>query len=302
MTLNPSLLLEGSAKFLLYGSLLIAIGASATRWFLLPRAAPHLPQAASRVLEQTIARLALRAAMVAFVASALRVWTHAVSVFGFSDAQSWETIRLIALQSRWGESWRPQIVAALILVLASAAAVFRRAAWLISTLAVTCFSVTMPLLGHAAGSEARLALHSAHILAAGVWLGSLAVVVLAGVFSKETDSSNRILSAAEMRVAVLRHFAPLAMTGASVVVVAGLITAWLYVGSISNLWNTTYGRLLLIKVALVAGISVCGFANWRDLRHSAANRSPRVTIWIETALALAVLIVTAFLTEIAHPE
>ena len=38
--------------------------------------------------------------------------------------------------------------------------------------------ITLPLTGHAAGHPAQIALHALHVLAAGVWLGTLAAVVL----------------------------------------------------------------------------------------------------------------------------
>ena len=195
-----------------------------------------------------------------------------------------------------------QTFAALFLVIASAATVLRRSAWLLATLAVTSFSATLPLLGHAAGSKARMALHVAHIFAAGLWLGTLAIVVLMGVRSKINAPSNVSVSLEDIRLTILRHFAPLAMSGCSVVVAAGIVIAYLYVGSVSNLWTSLYGRVLILKVALVGGVSVSGFTNWRRLRAGAGGRSARSTIWIETALALAVMIVTGFLTEVSHPE
>ena len=102
--MDPALLLEGSAKALLYASLLIALGASAVRWLLLPRAASDLPLHTPPLLEDAVARVAANAALMAFVACVLRLGTHAVSAFGLTDRLSWGNIKLIALQSRWGES------------------------------------------------------------------------------------------------------------------------------------------------------------------------------------------------------
>ena len=86
---DTAVLLEAGAKALLYASLLIAIGASALRWLLLPRAAGDLGARRVLAIEQSIAHLALGAAGLALAACLLRVWTHTVSAFGLSDAGSW---------------------------------------------------------------------------------------------------------------------------------------------------------------------------------------------------------------------
>ena len=234
-----------------------------------------------------MALVALAAGFVALGASLLRVWTHAVAVFGFGDARSWDTLRLIALQSRWGQSWRYQALAAAIYTLACAATVWRRELWPAATLAVAGFAGTIPLLGHASGDPARMAVHMLHILAAGIWLGTLAAVLL-------------LRCSRQSRFLILRRFAPIALPGAAVVAGAGLLASWYYVGAVSNLWLTTYGRVLVLKTLLVAGISVCGYVNWQRLRRL-RGEGALSTVVLEATLAGAVVIVTGFLTEIGHP-
>jgi putative copper export protein len=79
--------------------------------------------------------------------------------------------------------------------------------------------------------------------------------------------------------------------------VTGLLLAYFYVGTPANLVGTPYGRLLLAKLALVAGIAACGFINWRRVQVAGAPSTAR----LELALAGLVVIVTAFLTETEHP-
>jgi putative copper resistance protein D len=238
-------------------------------------------------MERSVALVALAAGAVALGVSVLRVWTHAVAVFGFEDARSWDTLRLIAVQSRWGQNWRYQAIAASIYTVACAATVWRREFWPTATLAVVGFTATIPLLGHAAGDPARMAVHMLHVLGAGVWLGALAVVLL-------------LRSPKRIRFLILHRFAPIALPGVAVVVGAGLIASWYYVGAISNLWITTYGRVLVLKTMLVAGISVCGYVNWQRLRRL-GGEAALSTVVLEATLAGAVVIVTGFLTEIGHP-
>jgi copper transport protein len=299
---DPAVLIEAGAKAILYASLLIAIGASALRWLLLPRAAGELGPQRVLHIEQSIARLTLGAAGLALVACILRVWTHTVSAFGLGDAESWDNLKLIALQSRWGQSWKLQMAAVLILVVACAITVWRGAAWPAATLAVLLFTSTIPLLGHAAGDALRVVLHTVHILTASFWLGTLGVVLLMRIPEASLDVIEPRLTARRMRLIILCRFSALALPSAATAIAAGVVAAYLYVGPFSNLWTTAYGRVLLVKVALVGGIAVAGYLNWQRLRQAhEVDESSVAIIVLEAALAVAVVVVTGFLTEIAHP-
>jgi putative copper export protein len=293
--------LEGSAKALLYAALLIAIGTSAARWLLLRRVISELGVDTVRAIEQSIARIALAAALLAFATCCLRVWTHTVAAFGFDGARSWETIELIALYSRWGKNWQTQVIAAFIFLAACTATVWRRTSWPLATFAAVGFTATMPLLGHASGDALRMAVHVLHILAAGIWLGTLATVLLIPVHPENPGPGGTPITAWRLRLVILRRFSPLALPSAAAVVGAGLAASWFYVGGFSNLWTTSYGRLLVLKAGLVAGVSICGYVNWRRLRKAHQEGASSAIVALEAVLAAAVVIVTGYLTEIGHP-
>ena len=297
---DPAVLLEAGAKVFLYASLLVVIGASALRWLLLPRASVELGAHRIRPIEQGSARLALLAAVCALGSCALRVWTHTVAAFGFADA-SLDNIKLIALQSRWGQGWKVQLAAALILTIACTITSRRREAWPFATLAALVFTFTIPLLGHAAGDMLREALHGVHVLAAGIWLGTLAVVLAVRIPNVKPDSSAPV-SGRHVRLIILRNFWPIALPSAATAVAAGVVAAYLYVGALSNLWTTAYGRVLLLKVALVGAIGGCGFVNWRRLKRMIPYETGSLAIIVlEAVLAITVVLATALLTETAHP-
>jgi putative copper export protein len=218
------------------------------------------------------------------------------------EAESWDNIKLIALESRWGQSWKLQTAAALILLIACAITASRRAAWPLATLAVLVFTATIPLLGHAAGDTFRVALHAAHILAGGSWLGTLGVVLLMRIPVTSFDSVEPRVTGRRVRLIILRRFSTLALPSAATAAAAGIVAAYIYVGAFSNLWTTAYGRVLLVKVALVGGISIAGYFNWQRLRrlHESGEASAAIVV-LEAVLAAAVVLVTGFLTEIAHP-
>ena len=186
----------------------------------------------------------------------LRLVAHTAAAFGVAESLSIESIRVIALESRWGDGWRLQMLAAAVAV--SAAVLVRiqpRNGWIALTAAVVTCCLSLPLLGHAAGDSSRLALHTIHVGAAGLWLGSLA----------------SILIACRPRAPLLRRFAPLALSGAALLAGSGIVMAFEYVGSLSNVWTTAYGRTLALKLTLFGVVLVCGYVNWRRWRAARAQ-------------------------------
>jgi copper transport protein len=149
-------------------------------------------------------------------------------------------------------------------------------------------SLALTRTGHAAGAPDRMAIHTAHILGAGAWLGTLTTLV--GV----RRSVHRTL-----RRSVFSAFARVALTGAAVLVTAGLVASWWYVGSVANLWTTVYGRVLLLKIALVAVVVACGYVNMRAI--GSGQIEPGRAAIVELMLAAAVVMATGVLTELEHP-
>jgi copper transport protein len=117
-----------------------------------------------------------------------------------------------------------------------------------------------------------------HLAAAAVWLGGVVAVAL----------SWRALG--PDRVRVLRRFGTVAGLAVLVVLTEGTLLAWLTLGSWANLVGTTYGRLLLTKVALVA----------LALAVAAANRFRGATlprVRAEVALLLVVPLVAGVIVN-----
>ena len=76
-------------------------------------------------------------------------------------------------------------------------------------------------------------------------------------------------------------------------------------GSLGNLWTSNWGRTLLLKLALLAGVASFGAWNWRVMKPAlgsadAARRLTRSAL-SELAIATLLLIVTAVLVATALP-
>ncbi|WP_236796324.1 FixH family protein [Amycolatopsis sp. GM8] len=142
---------------------------------------------------------------------------------------------------------------------------------------------------HAAvGLQPEIALPAdvAHLVAMGVWLGGLTALLVA-LFRRSAGESELTRAA--------RRFSPVAAACVLVLVATGSYQAWRQLGSWGAWLSTGYGRLLLIKVVLVACLlAAAAFSRrWVRRRPMALRRS----VFAEAALGLVVLSVTALLVE-----
>ncbi|WP_104107933.1 copper resistance protein CopC [Nocardioides sp. 616] len=209
---------------------------------------------------------------------------------------------------------RKELGSALLLAaaLVTAAAVFgstppgpRRSALLLTCAAL---AVCAPaLVGHTRSyGPAPLVLGAdvLHLAAGAIWLGGLAGLTLT-LRSGTSDVSSR------RDAEVLARFSAVAGPLVLAVAVAGVLLAWRILGSWSALVETTYGTLLLVKVALgLAVAAVAAFNRFRLLPR--VRRSPfgdpsagalvRRTVLAELALLVVLLVVTGFLVGRAPSE
>jgi copper transport protein len=166
---------------------------------------------------------------------------------------------------------------------------------------------TFPLAGHA-GSNTRawlyLPLDVVHLSAVSVWLGGLFAMALGLMRRRTRNASDDGMSAA------LARFSRLAPVCVGVLVVSGAIVGWREVGSFGALVNTSYGRLLVGKVAGLGLILACAAASRGAVtRHFAApgRRLPPLSelsalrLSAGSELALGVVVVALASTLVSLP-
>jgi copper transport protein len=149
--------------------------------------------------------------------------------------------------------------------------------------------LTWPLAGHPAGSPVpavSVISDALHLAGASVWLGGL--VMLFAFLLRQADE--RELGA------ILPIWSRWAGLAVSTVILAGVVSALIEIGTVTALFNTTYGRLILVKVGLVALLVGAAALARRHVQRGEAPKVRRV-IAIELTLAMAVLGVTAALTQ-----
>ena len=270
---------------------------------LLRAAGPDRPvPAPGRPAERVLVTLAGASAAVLLLGAAARLYAQTWSVFGLDEPVTLELVRVVGVESRWGARWQPQAG----LALAAAAGVVWWArqphvGWWMTGLAAAGAWAALPLTGHAMSGASRLPwiAQVVHGLAAGLWIGTLAAVV-AVAFRLAGDPDG------QPRIGVLvRRFSSLAIAAVAAVVVSGALSATLYLGAVSDLWATAYGRTLLLKVGLFTATGAVGAYNWRRLtpRLDAARGTHALlaSARLELALAGALLAVTAVLVHLAMP-
>lgn len=121
--------------------------------------------------------------------------------------------------------------------------------------------LTFSLESHAAGySHPALPVLADwfHMTAVSVWVGGL-FSFLGGMFLiRKLSSQPRTL----LTSILIPHFTTLAMTSVGILVVTGIYSSTLDVAFLSALWNTTYGRALIVKLLIASPMLALGGINF----------------------------------------
>lgn len=236
----------------------------------------------------------------------------------------WDFLRAPAAKGAWMAQGTILMVQNVVLVLAAATLIalfsgrIRRRLDALAltalplTLAVSLIAAVPATAPKNAEKVVDLVCSQVHIVSGTVWVGGLAVLaVLATTRGRLSESAGALWAD------LWRRFSLVALVCVGAVLTSGLWMSWKHVGGIGQLWSTSYGLFLLIKIALVLGMVVAGGVNqfWLMPRIAQARRAdatasllhltlrhfPRV-VWAEVALGIAVLAVIPFLSGSARAE
>ena len=187
--------------------------------------------------------------------------------------------------------------------------------WVLGLLGLGCayLAITPALAGHASIQSPTAVFFPSdvlHVLAASVWVGGIACLLLAlPAATRELRPADR----GRLLLAVLARFSPLALASVIAIAITGVVQAYIDVRSFEGLLHTTYGTLILIKVALLLALIGLGWVNRERVipalgRIVDAGGSPgrtgalaRRTMRGELALMVVVFGVTAALVSYAPP-
>ena len=180
------------------------------------------------------------------------------------------------------------------------AATRRRVGWPLAAAGV----VLAPLAGIVTLQWMRL-VNPVHRLVASLWLGTLLVLVVAGLGLLLRDARVRERRGA-IAADLVNGFSPLALVSGGILVLTGVITALRHLNPFSSLWTHPYGWVLIWKLVFVAVVFGLGAWNWRRARPSLGSESAAVAIRRssirELVVAAIVLAFTAVLVSIPSPR
>jgi putative copper export protein len=180
------------------------------------------------------------------------------------------------------------------------AAARRQAGWALAAVGV----ILGPLSGIVDGQWLRM-VNPVHRMVAGLWLGTLFVLLVAGLDSVLRDARVRDRRGA-MVADMVNGFSPLALTCGIILVLSGLVTAWRHLNPLSSLWTTPYGWALMVKLALVAVVFALGAWNWRRQRPMLGSEDAAIAIRRSTrrelTAAVLVLAATAIVVSLPSPR
>ena len=290
-------------RWLQYGALVVLIGAVAFALVVLARVQPMadalltVPDARARA-----ARIAIWATLLLGATALFRLFAQSYALHGVSLAPDIPLIGTLLRVTQWGQAWVLEMVAVLVALYA-----FRRAragslaAWRVAAACACAIVLAMALSGHAAASPKLLTLailaDSLHILGAGGWLGSLLFVILAGVpATLAVDPALRWRTVANL----VDAFSPTALVFAALTAITGVFAAWLHIENIPALWQTRYGQVLLLKLAVLSVTAGIGLYNWQrvtpilDAGPDGTRRLKRSAV-AELGVGILVLLLTAVL-------
>jgi putative copper export protein/methionine-rich copper-binding protein CopC len=250
------------------------------------------------------AGLGIFAALALGASLPLRLQAQSHALFGAGITS--ERFSLL-LGSDWGSAWLAQLLAAVVVL--SGLLLARRGVswgWYVAAVGAVVSAAMPGFSGHAAAVEGlrglAIAADGLHILGVGVWLGTLVALLLVGApLSRKIRPEN----SGEVLATLIHGFSPLALLAGGLVVATGALASLLHLTALADLWQTPYGRLLAVKLLLVAAVMAAGAFNWRVAGPAAARpggqRRLLRTASAELAVATLVVAITAVLVALPAP-
>ncbi|CAN5210498.1 hypothetical protein BH09ACT8_BH09ACT8_57890 [soil metagenome] len=294
-------------------------------------AALAIPEAHGGVVARRVRALAMPVAVFVAVVAVLRFFGTAADTahVGFLHAFSGEVI-LAALASppSRGSALGSGVAALIALMLFAVVVVgltsMRRSAsrWLAggvtAVATVAALVPTIPASLSPISASARNLLTAVHVLGALFWVGGLVVLATAGMMGRRDKSDDLYVArAAADWNQIWERYSVVALYAVGALIVSGTWLAWSHVGSPVQLFTTSYGRYLAVKLLLVIALLVAGAYNMRvvmpkiraaehdhDIRrmfHLAVEHFPVVVV-AESVVAFGILVIVPFLRGSARSE
>ena len=170
--------------------------------------------------------------------------------------------------------------------------------------------MTTTMIGHGAASEQTIpiVLDYIHNFVAAVWIGG---VIFFGFVVLQTLSELDENKKERMSLVLIPRFSGLFIIAVGIVIISGPILLWFLESNVGLLWESTYGRLIIVKIILAAGMIAFGGYNQSKVQRSgeknlknglvSVHKKLSKSLKIESALGVALLGVVALLANGSLP-
>lgn len=237
----------------------------------------------------------------------LRLFAQSYALHGPQAAFDLREIATMVARTRWGIGWMVQLAGVIIAGVGFHLARTRKLGWLAASVGVVLLAFTPALSGHASSvpqfTTVAMLADGIHVLGASGWLGSLFIMMAAGIpAAMRLPAEQRAGAVAD----VVNAFSPTALIFAGMAATTGLFAAWLHLTSVSDLWRTDYGSWLFRKLLILSVVMLTGAYNWLKVRPALGNDAGtgriRRSATVELSVAVVVLLVTAILVATPPPS
>jgi putative copper resistance protein D len=202
-----------------------------------------------------------------------------------------DILRLVWKQTHFGRLWQFRLI---FLILAAIAPIFSR--WF-ALIASGLLLGSLAWAGHGRTEEwttGHLIADAVHLLAAGCWPVGLVPFGLMLHRVKRFAGQSAVFE-------LTTRFSAMSLTCVSVLTASGLVNTWVLLGSVPNLWQTVYGRVLLVKISIFCVMVSIGAVNLLRLKprlaagDGGAVRRLGRNVTVEILLGMVVITVVALL-------
>lgn len=298
--------IQQAVRFLSFLAMVIVIGSIAFALFVLPAATRSGAEAFAgfrQLTDRRLRSLGIAGAWLLLVTAVVRLTSHGVVLSGSLGALRIGDLGDLVVGSTFGRGWLLLVVSSIVLLVGLRPHSPR---WGALVGGAAALAISASFLGHPAAVPdlplLAMSLDAVHVLAAGGWAGAILMLAMAALpVIPSVPNSDRV----EVVRTLLRAFTPLALTCAAILAVTGAVGGWLQLRELGLVLGSDYGMMLVRKVVIVVMIAALGAYHWRVVQPSVgSDRSVarfRLSLALDVALVLLVLILTALLTGTAPP-
>lgn len=298
-------------RWLEFLALLVIIGAVAFRQLVLSflKRKEDTQSSMFPVAARDAARWGHRAAALLLLVVLARIIAQSYMMHGGMGGVAPSMMISMITRTMWGRGWLLQLAG-----VAIAGFGFHMARrdddsrwWGIATMGALLLAFSPALAGHASSSPRLTALaifaDGLHVVSAGGWLGSLLMVVAVGIPAALREPSGR---RGPMVAEVVNAYSPTALTFAGIISATGVFAAWLHLGTVPALWTSSYGKTLLIKLAILSAVAATGAYNWLRVKPHLGEvegaAKIRRSAMVELTIGALVVLATAVLVALSTPH